>query len=263
MLLLENLLILKKILQLLLPPMHPITAHSTNHQNLCYLTAWQSTHASTSRMMKFSSEKALCIDSGASCCISNDKHDFTSFSTTEPSVLHGISSGLQIEGIGTLKWTLQDDLGNDITMLLPNRLYVPQAPMCLLSPQHMAQYTNSDSDGFLCHGNLSVLTFSSFCCTILYNSMNNLPIVFFATDPQSIDTTNHPYTSFLSSSSDPSSTPTNLTSVQQKLIHAHQKLGHLNFDTVQHLAQSVWCSRFFLSIYRRLCSSPLLCMHPW
>ena len=116
----------------------------------------QSTNASTSKLVKFSSKKALCIDSGASCCISNDKLNFTSFTTMESSVLHGITSGLQIEGVGTIKWTLQDDSGHDITIFLPNSLYVPQTPMCLLSPQHRAQNTNSENDGFLCCGTSSV-----------------------------------------------------------------------------------------------------------
>jgi hypothetical protein len=238
-----------------------INAYSTNYQKLCYLTAWQSTHASTLRLMEFSSDKALCIDSGASCCISNDKRDFTSFTMTTSSVLNGILSRLQIESIGTLQLTLQDDLGNDITILLPNSLYVPQAPMCLLSPQHMAQHTNSPNDGFLCRGNLSVLTFSGFCHTILYNSMNNLPIIFFGTDTESIDTTGHPYASLLSSSLDLSQNPTNLTSVQHKLLHAHQKLGHLNFDTVQYLARSGVLGPAFQSIGN--CPIPLChaCVH--
>jgi len=211
--------------------------------------------------MKFSSDKVLCIDSGASCCISNCKRDFTSLTTTTSPVLQGISSGLQLEGIGTLQWALQDNLGNDITIILPNSLYVPKAAICLLSPQHKAQHPNSPNDGFLCHGNQSVLTFSGFHCTILYNSMNNLPIIFFATDTESIDTTGHPYASLLSSSLDLSQNPTNLTSVQHKLLHAHQKLGRLNFDTVQNLAGSGVLGPAFRSIGNCPISLCRACVH--
>jgi hypothetical protein len=64
---------------------------------------------------------------------------------------------------------------------------VPQAPMCLLSPQHMAQHTMFESDGFTCYGKFRILTFSGFHHMIPYNSMNNFPIIFFATYTISID----------------------------------------------------------------------------
>ncbi len=237
--------------------MPSISVNSTDQQKLCYLMAWQSTNASTSKLMKFSSEKALCIDSGASCCISNDKLDFTTLTTTESSVLHGITSGLQIEGVDTIKWTLKDDSGHDITIFLPNSLYVPQAPMCLLSPQHMAQNTNSENDGFLCCGTSSVLTFSGFRRTILYNSTNNLPIIFFASDSHLITTPDSNSSAFLSSTSVSFNPPTNLTSAQRKLLHTHQKLGHLNFDMVQHLASSGALGSSFQSAGN--CPVPLCC----
>jgi hypothetical protein len=171
--------------------------------------------------------------------------------------LHGITSGLQIEGVGTIKWTLQDDSGHDITIFLPNSLFVPQAPMCLLSPQHMAQNTNSENDGFLCRGTSSVLTFSRFCCTILYNSTNNLPIIFFASDPHLMTTLDSNSSAFLSSTSASFEPPTNLTSDQRKLLHAHQKLGHLNFDMVQHLA----CSGALGSSFRFAGNCPVPLCH--
>ena len=140
-------------------------------------------------------------------------------------------------------------------------VYVFLKLLCVCSALNIWLSTLPDNDGFLCCGTLSILTFSSFCCTIPYYSMNNLPIIFFATDPQSIDTADHPYTSLLISSSDPSSTPTNLTSKQKKLLHAHQKLGHLNFDAVQHIAQSGVLGSSFQSIGN--CVIPLChaCIH--
>jgi hypothetical protein len=121
-------------------------------------------------------------------------------------------------------WYIQDDNGNDITLLLPNSLYVPQAPMCALSPQQMAQHTASSSDGFICHGTYSTLTFSGFQCTIPCSSLNNLPIFFFTMDPSSTNTNYHPFASLLSSTSTSSDTTTNLSSVQKKLLHMNQNL---------------------------------------
>jgi hypothetical protein len=50
----------------------------------------------------------------------------------------------------TVKWTLLNDDGDEITIHLHNSPHVPDAPMCLLSPQHMAQQTTSSTDGFDC-----------------------------------------------------------------------------------------------------------------
>ena len=52
-------------------------------------------------------------DSGASMCISNDKNDFVG--TIEPLTnlqVDGISSQLQLEGMGNVCWTLTDASGN-------------------------------------------------------------------------------------------------------------------------------------------------------
>jgi len=98
------------------PMASTILPTSSNHDQLCHFFGWQSTNASTSRHMKFSSDKALCIDSGASCCISNNKDDFISFSTTQSSVVHGISSCLTIAGTATCRssiprWSRRPPIG--------------------------------------------------------------------------------------------------------------------------------------------------------
>lgn len=110
--------------------------------------------------------------------------------------------------------------------------------MCLLSPQQMAQHTASSSDGFICRGAYTTLTFLGFQRTIPCSSLNNLPIFFFTMDPSSTNTNYHPFASLLSSTSASSDTSTNLSSVKKKLLHMHQKLGHLNIPAVQNLARS-------------------------
>jgi hypothetical protein len=62
---------------------------------------------------------------------------------------------------------------------------------------------------------------------------------------------------FLSSTSASFEPPTNLTSAQRKLLHTHQKLGHLNFDMVQHLASSGALGSSFQSAGN--CPVPLCC----
>jgi hypothetical protein len=111
------------------------------------------------KLMKFSNEQPICIDTGASCCISNQKHDFLTFAPSSSTVLKGIGSGLSIAGTGTIKWKILNDSGDEVTLHLHNSLYVPDAPMCLLSPQHMAQQTNLSSDGFHSKNKFGILTF--------------------------------------------------------------------------------------------------------
>jgi hypothetical protein len=157
-----------------------INKTSTNKQKLDYLSVWQSINAPQSKILQFSSHRAICI--GASCSIRNSHDDFISYTPSESAVLHGISSGFTISGIGTLKRTILDDTGDEITLYLHNSLHVPDTPMCLLSPQHMAQQTTSTADGFICQSKYGFLTFCGFHSTIPYNASNNRPIIFMAQD---------------------------------------------------------------------------------
>jgi len=136
--------------------------------------------------------------------------------------------------------------------------------MCLLSPQHMAQQTSSSSDGFNSLGPFGVLTFSGFKRTIYYNHNNNLPILFLATDLSSPATSSSTPTgtdnvSLLSSMvTEPSS---NLSSAQRKLLHLHQRMGHLHMTKVQELARTVFFGRSLQNI--GTCDIPLCksCLH--
>jgi hypothetical protein len=118
----------------------------------------------------------ICIDSGASCSISNNKLDFIELNPTPNTILRGISSGLQVEGKGTLKWSITSDSGDEVDLFIRDSLYVPSAPMCLLSPEQLIQQTNNTTDGFSVHDTSSTLRFSGHTKTICYNKSNNLPI---------------------------------------------------------------------------------------
>jgi hypothetical protein len=178
------------------PLLPDITSLSSNAKKLCYLAAWQTLTDNNTKMMKFTNNKPICIDTGVSCSISSNKQDFLTFTETSSTVLKGIGSGLPVVGIGTVKWIIVDDNGDDIVLHLHNTLDVPDIPMCLLSPHHMAQQTTLSSDGFNCTGPHGILTFAGFHRTIYYNQHNNLPILFLASD-------------FTSLPSSENSTPTN------------------------------------------------------
>jgi hypothetical protein len=214
----------------------------TNKDKLCSLSAWQSSNNNTMRLLRFSSSRPICIDTSPSCCISNNRSVFTTFKESTSAVIHGISSGLSIKGIATIQWSVINDDGDEVTIHLHNSLYVRDTPMCLLSPQHMAQNTNNVSDGFLSQGKFAVLTFSGHQRTIHYNSSNNLPIIFLASDFTSNKTTS---TYALNShtvheSVIPTHVPEhieNLTPSQRKLLLFHNKLGHHNMKQIQQFAR--------------------------
>jgi hypothetical protein len=217
----------------------PLTTLETNKDKLFFLHAWQSSNNSTMRLLRFSSNRPICIDTGASCCISNVKSDFIDFSESNSSVLHGISSGLAINGTGTIQWSIINDNGDEVVLHLHNSLYVPKAPMCLLSPQHMAQHTNPDTDGFNSTGKFGILTFSGHQRTIHYNSANNLPIIFLASNFATSSTSETPHCLYSSNIdlNNETNTNENLSSSQRKLLNIHYKLGHPNMIRLQQLAR--------------------------
>jgi hypothetical protein len=88
--------------------------------------------------------KVIGINNCASCSISFDKNDFiTPLKPVRQQVkgLGGVLDGLQI---GTIEWTIEDDEGMPYIIKLPGRLYVPNSPSRLLSPQYWAQTASGD-----------------------------------------------------------------------------------------------------------------------
>jgi hypothetical protein len=140
-----------------------INEFSTDSEKLSYLCAWNSIQQSSQSFMNFNpGGMPICIDTGASCCISNDKNDFINLSPSSDTVLKGISSGLRIDGSGMICWKITNDLGNEVSLHIHNSLYVPAAPMCLLSPQSVIQQTQKPNDGFQIYATRGVFTFSGF-----------------------------------------------------------------------------------------------------
>ena len=86
------------------------------------------------------------LDSYSSRCLSNKKSHFTNLKPTPSNFgsLKGIGGNTTIEGIGTLSWDIEDDFGVARRLIIPNSLYVPLVPKCLLSPQHLAQVSYGD-----------------------------------------------------------------------------------------------------------------------
>ena len=224
-------------------------SHATNTQKLAMLCAWQSSNSIKSTLMDYApGSRAICVDTGASACISNNKEDFVSLDVRGCSMIQGIGSGLSIAGMGTLKWVLHDDDGQEVSLFVRDALYVPAVPMCLLCPQQIAQQTKRINDGFFAAGSCGIFTFDGFVRTISYSSKNGLPIFYTAgfssssSPSASFATCDNNYVdSILATTAFNSTvgqgTESNLSRSQMRLLQKHKLLCHLNMDAVQKLAR--------------------------
>ena len=70
----------------------------------------------------------LLVDSGASCSITHELSDFVTELRrfNSPRVLGGLASGIAIEGVGEVEWTVKTDDGQFRTLRVET-CYVPQA----------------------------------------------------------------------------------------------------------------------------------------
>lgn len=76
---------------------------------------------------------SIIWDSGASMCITHDKRDFVNkIKPMDNAVVSGISSGLEIKGLGRVRWSVLDTNGKLRHLLLP-AYYVPKTRQRLLS----------------------------------------------------------------------------------------------------------------------------------
>jgi hypothetical protein len=79
------------------------------------------------------------INCHASRCMVNSPHLFKNLQLKHGGEVAGINSGLEIKGIRTFKFKVDDDNGTTHEIKIQNSLYLPDLKRCLLSPQHWVQ----------------------------------------------------------------------------------------------------------------------------
>ena len=125
-----------------------------------------------------SDDLLVVLDSGCTCAITFDKSDFIGTIRPVQNVeLQGISSGLQVKGVGQVAWTFLDQFGERTTVKL-TCLYVPDATTRLPPPQQLsASNTASQANGsWIGFGNDALVFYEGKCIKFPYREGSNLPV---------------------------------------------------------------------------------------
>jgi hypothetical protein len=125
------------------------------------------------------------VNCHASRCMANSPHLFEDLKLTKMGAVEGIKQGLEIKGVGTFKFKIEDDDGKTHEIKIPNTLYLPELRRCLMLPQHWAQEvgdnhplpigTHMESDKENC---LLFWRQGKHKKTIAYNTKSNVPIFY-------------------------------------------------------------------------------------
>jgi hypothetical protein len=94
------------------------------------------------------------IDNHASAFMTNNETDFVGPIETINLKIKGIKGYLKTTKIGTAQWAIQDDQGRHHCFDIPGTYLVPDLPMRLLSPKHLAREmskVDKEPDGTACH----------------------------------------------------------------------------------------------------------------
>lgn len=120
----------------------------------CYQSSAVGKHISNNLVMD-SDSFDVDIDTYCSTSMSPSRNHFITLKSCEGIKVKGIGKSLvNSQGIGTIKFLITDDAGEQHSIYLPNSLYCPNLPLPLLSPQHWAQSAKDHhpmQDGTRCY----------------------------------------------------------------------------------------------------------------
>jgi len=125
--------------------------------------------------------KPFGVDPMASATISNDKNEFKTLRPLTKTYLSGVGGRVPVEGIGTLCWELEDDLGFKHMIQVHDAYYCSSAPLRLLCPQQWAAQRQArlgpdHNTSFTTNASFSRLKWSTNTLTIPHDDKTNLPL---------------------------------------------------------------------------------------
>ena len=178
----------------------------------------------------------IVLDSGASFCITPFIDDFVDTpQPTKAKEMKGIADALRIKGIGTVRWPIRDVFGRTRTITVC-AFYVPDANICLFSPQQLFQEAQS-GHCIMDHLKTVLELPGGGRLEFPYCPGSNIPFMY----------TDHYNKVGLTSAElpDPAGLPAvfdlvaaenaNLTAAQKELLLWHFRLGHAGMGWVQSL----------------------------
>ena len=194
----------------------------------------------------------IIADTGCSKASSFDIHDFDGpiLPMPNPTRMQGIGNTIEVQGHGTIQWTIIDDDGKP-QQLRTKGLYVPAMKFRLFSPQAYVKEQHSNCDGFSLNKEAASLSWNGGTSkfTIKYDRTTSLPVF-------------RAYRDLIQSAERVAATLTvmdtlnhNLSPGQKDLLKWHQRLGHLGFQWIKWLART----GFLGNVGTRMtaCESPL------
>ena len=111
------------------PPENP-RSECENVELFSLLSALQGEGGQGMRVMAFEPDSyPICIDTGASACLSNDASHFISLNPVQQMTINGIGSRLEVKGVGMIRWLVLDDEGNEVELTVKNTLLILDTPM--------------------------------------------------------------------------------------------------------------------------------------
>ena len=174
----------------------------------------------------------VIFDTGASLAISPSKDDFagtiTPFDT--PQRLGGMANGMNIEGVGIIKWSFRTTHG--ILTIHSRCYYVPDSKARLISPQRLFRKSEGVVGRFITAEDSCTLEFDNVgSLDIPYDSRSHLPIALGKN--LAIDGGPQANICILNEANQ------NLTPSQRLLLTWHARFGHKNFQAIQRLFRQI------------------------
>ena len=177
-------------------------------------------------------------DTGASVCVTPDRHDFITYTqTTDINEVKGLGGKRSpVTGQGEVIWTVHDTHGS-LRQLRLNAYHIPQCKSRLISTSvllntYKGEHLTVDAVSLQLSGFKSdskrnpVIAFN--------NSATNLP----TTTAYLQKDTHGPVNAMCHNISTVHNNNLNLTEAQKELLRWHQRLGHLAFKKIQHLMRT-------------------------
>ncbi len=66
---------------------------------------------------------SICVDCHASCCMANSPNLFEDLKLIKMGAVQGIKQGLDIKGVWTFKFKIDDNIGKTHKIKIPNSLF--------------------------------------------------------------------------------------------------------------------------------------------